>query len=446
MDNNSLTVVDKLLLALGEDTEFKKEKNLDTVAFKGQNRAFMKKWVANIEPYELLTLSVKNAINKTINLSESGVFYKNFPKNVTTPNYGDNWGRLANYIELNNRYIAEMYGNKCKNGIFSMIKLLPAIPPSAFSWANCIIISQVFPNIYGDGWAKPADIENSIYGIKLNAGYSENIISTDIKEKISAEEQLMAFNSLAWFRGIKTGFRMVISADQIKIANKNGQDISFDWKNKDHEELFINECTKLMKLGFEAMFIDSAKHIGGYDLQNYTGVGALPEYKQMQHILYEIRKRSKKTHISFVGEKSTDDFARYKNMGLNTGTDFITGDDFNKVKELSEKFKYDRIYAPGVEIENDNYEGGITYEQRLNRINTGLFGFYRASDKLPTFMQTNDIFPLRYDTSTHKIMMTNPSYSKDGTPKSHFKNAFAKKDGKEYNKKLGELFSFALEF
>ena len=142
-----------------------------------------------------------------------------------------------------------------------------------------------------------------------------------------------------------------------------------------------------MKLGFEAMFIDSAKHIGGYDLQNYTGVGALPEYKQMQHILYEIRKRSKKTHISFVGEKSTDDFARYKNMGLNTGTDFITGDDFNKVKELSEKFKYDRIYAPGVEIENDNYEGGITYEQRLNRINTGLFGFYRASDKLPTFIR-----------------------------------------------------------
>ena len=148
MDNNSLTVVDKLLLALGEDTEFKKEKNLETVAFKGQNRAFMKKWVANIEPYELLTLSVKNAINKTINLSEGGVFYKNFPKNVTTPNYGDNWGRLANYIELNNRYIAEMYGNKCKNGIFSMIKLLPAIPPSAFSWANCIIISQVFPNIF----------------------------------------------------------------------------------------------------------------------------------------------------------------------------------------------------------------------------------------------------------------------------------------------------------
>lgn len=446
MDNNKFTVVDKLLYALGENSIFTKDDSLNKRAFKGQNRAFMKKWVADIEPYELLTLTVKQAINMIMNLSESGNFYEKFPKNITSPNYGDNWGRLANYIELNNRFIAEMVGNKCKNGIFSMIKLLPAIPPSAFSWANCIIISQIFPNIYGDGWAKPADVENSIYGIKLNAGYSENIISFDIKEKISAEEQLMAFNQLAWFRGIKTGFRMVISADQIKIATKNGQDISFDWKNKGHEELFINECTKLMNLGFEAMFIDSAKHIGGYDLKNYTGVGALPEYSQMQHILYEIRKRSKKTYICFVGEKSTDDFARYKNMGLNTGTDFITGDDFDKVKELSEKLKYDRIYAPGVEVENDNYEGGISYEQRLNRINTGLFAFFRASDKLPTFMQTNDIFPLRYDTSTHKIMMTNPSFSTDGTPNSHFKNAFAQKDGKNYNKKLGELFSFALQF
>ena len=179
---------------------------------------------------------------------------------------------------------------------------------------------------------------------------------------------------------------------------------------------------------------------------NYTGVGALPEYSQMQYILYEIRKRSNMGGLSFVGEKSSDDFSRYKNMGLTAGTDFITGDDFYKVRELSEKIKYSREYAPGVEIENDNYEGGISYEQRLNRVNSALFGYYLASDKLPSFMQTNDIFPLRYDTNTHHIMMTNPSYSTDGTPESHYYNAFAHQDGKNYNKKLGELFAYALQF
>lgn len=446
MVNEHLNVVDKLLFAVNQTGDFTFDEDIINKAFKGINRAFMKKWLGGIMPSELLTKNLKESINDIINLSEGGYFYKKFPDKMHSPNYGDKWGRLANYIEINNRYISEMHNERCKNGIFGMIKILPAIPPSAFSFANCIIISQIFPNIFGDGYNKGPFEENSIYGIKLNAGYSENIISYEIQDKISPEEQLRAFNELCWFRGIKTGFRMVISADQIKIARKNEKDENFDWKNPYHQEIFINECVKLANLGFEAMFIDSAKHIGGYDMGNYTGVGALPEYSQMQYILYEIRKRSNMGGLSFVGEKSSDDFSRYKNMGLTAGTDFITGDDFYKVRELSEKIKYSREYAPGVEIENDNYEGGISYEQRLNRVNSALFGYYLASDKLPSFMQTNDIFPLRYDTNTHHIMMTNPSYSTDGTPESHYYNAFAHQDGKNYNKKLGELFAHALQF
>ena len=446
MVNEHLNVVDKLLFAVNQTGDFTFDKDIINKAFKGINRAFMKKWLGGIMPSELLTKNLKESINDIINLSEGGYFYKKFPDQMHSPNYGDKWGRLANYIEINNRYISEMHNERCKNGIFGMIKILPAIPPSAFSFANCIIISQIFPNIFGDGYNKGPFEENSIYGIKLNAGYSENIISYEIQDKISPEEQLRAFNELCWFRGIKTGFRMVISADQIKIARQNEKDENFDWKNPYHQEIFINECVKLANLGFEAMFIDSAKHIGGYDMGNYTGVGALPEYSQMQYILYEIRKRSNMGGLSFVGEKSSDDFSRYKNMGLTAGTDFITGDDFYKVRELSEKIKYSREYAPGVEIENDNYEGGISYEQRLNRVNSALFGYYLASDKLPSFMQTNDIFPLRYDTNTHHIMMTNPSYSTDGTPESHYYNAFAHQDGKNYNKKLGELFAHALQF
>ena len=59
-------------------------------------------------------------------------------------------------------------------------------------------------------------------------------------------------------------------------------------------------------------------------------------------------------------------------------------------------------------------------------------------------MQMEDLFPLRYDTNTHHLMMTNPSYSMDGTPKSHWENLFAKDDGKEYNKKVAELIVHAL--
>ncbi len=439
-----MNAVNKLLTALGENTKLKPDNWTKERTYYSIGCYPAKKWIASIVPSELLRRTVKKAVNSIATLSENDYFYEQFPDDIKSPDYGDNWGRLANYIELNNRAIAQMDKDRTCCGTLSCIKLLPAIPPSAKSWANCIIISQIFPNIFGDSYNKGPFEENSIYGIKLNAGYSDNIISTSLTDKISAEEQLQAFNDLAHFRGIKTGFRTVISADQIKVAYPDRQDETFSWQNPEHVELYIQESVKLMNLGFEAMFIDSAKHIGGYDMGNYTGVGALPDYPQMQYILNEIRHRSGKTTICFAGEKSTDDFDRYQNMGLNTGTDFITGDDFETVKALSEKLKYNRVYAPGVEIENDNYEGGISYEQRLHRINTALFAFYQASDKLPSFMQTNDIFPLRYDTNTHHIMMTNPSYSTDGTPQSHWDNLFAKDDGRFYNHKVGELFAHAL--
>ncbi len=402
-----------------------------------------KKWIANILPFELLKLNIKQAIDLIATLSESEIFFEFFPPEIQTPNYGDNWGRFANYIEINNRAISQMQNNKSCCGIINMIKLLPAIPPSAKSWANCIILSQIFPNIYGDGYTKAINIENSIYGIKLNCGYSANVIDYCLEDKIKSEEQLRAFNLLAHFRGIKTGFRTVISADQIKVVYPQYEE-NFNWNNEKHVELYINEHAKLVKLGFEAIFVDSAKHIGGYEMGNYTGVGALPQYHQAQYIFHEIRSRSNCQSIAIVGEKTNDDFIRYQNLGMNAGTDFIFGDDFNEVKNLSHKMKYNRTYAPGITIENDNYEGGMTYEQRLNRIRNALFGYEFASDKLASFMQTNDIFPLRYDTNTHHIMMSNPNYSTDGTAESHIENLFTKDDGRNYNRQVGELFAHAL--
>lgn len=435
-----MNYVNKLLNAFNYDTEL----NPDTWTYEHLYQSGIKKWIANILPYELLTRSIKESIESVVTLCECFTFYKDFPDIIETPNYGDKWGVRANYIEINNRAIAQMEGNLCKNGILSSIKILPAIPPSAKSWANCIILSQIFPNIYGDGYNKPYNEENSIYGIKLGIGYSRNIINYDILNTITPEEQFQAFNDLAHFHGLKTGFRTVISADQIKVSKEYEQDTSFSWDNPEHLELFINEHVKLINLGFEAIFIDSAKHIGGYDMANYTGVGALPSYEQMQYILYEIRARSGKTTLSFVGEKSTGDFARYKNLGLNSGTAFIEPENFDEVKHWSQKLKYEQEYSPGVEVSNDNDEGGRSYESRLNRINNSLFGYEYPSDKLPSFMQMEDLFPLRYDTNTHHLMMSNPSYSTNGTPESHWENLFTKDDGRNYNKKVAELFIYAL--
>ena len=435
-----MNYVNKLLNAFNYDTEL----NPDTWTYEHLYQSGIKKWIANILPYELLTRSIKESIESIVTLCECFTFYKKFPDIIETPNYGDKWGVRANYIEINNRAIAQMEGHLCKNGILSSIKILPAIPPSAKSWANCIILSQIFPNIYGDGYNKPYNEENSIYGIKLGIGYSRNIINYDILNTITPEEQFQAFNDLAHFHGLKTGFRTVISADQIKVSKEYEQDTSFSWDNPEHLELFINEHVKLINLGFEAIFIDSAKHIGGYDMANYTGVGALPSYEQMQYILYEIRARSGKTTLSFVGEKSTGDFARYKNLGLNSGTAFIEPENFDEVKHWSQKLKYEQEYSPGVEVSNDNDEGGRSYESRLNRINNSLFGYEYPSDKLPSFMQMEDLFPLRYDTNTHHLMMSNPSYSTNGTPESHWENLFTKDDGRNYNKKVAELFIYAL--
>lgn len=443
-DIGKLSCVSRYLLAKGFSPKLHYDKWAMEKAYFGIGLASRKKWLAKILPAELLKRSLKRAVESIVTLSEGGIFYRYFPENILTPNYGYNWGRSANYIEINNRAIAKMELGKCSCGLESAIKLLPAIPPSAKSWANCIVLSQIFPNIYGDGYNKPDWEENSIYGIKLNIGYSQNIIDYSIISDISAEEQFKIFNELAHFRGLKTGFRTVISEDQIKYSRYGKDDENFRWDNDEHLELFINEHVKLAKLGFDAIFIDSAKHIGGYDCDNYTGVGKLPQYQQMQYILYEIRKRSGVSSLSFIGEKSSVDFEHYKNMGLTAGTALVSADSIEEVKRWSDWFKYWREYAPGPEVSNDNDMGGRTYEQRLNRLNSCLFGFELASDKLPSFMQMADLFPLRYDTSTHQLMMSNPSYSLDGSPLSHWENLFTTEDGKLYNHLAAEKFAYAL--
>ena len=237
----------------------------------------------------------------------------------------------------------------CCCGIISAIKLLPAIPPSAFSWANCVILSQIWPNIFGDGYNKGLE-ENSIYGVRLNAGYSQNIIDFSIAGKVSPEEQFRAFNDIAHFRGLKTGFRVVISADQMKIAHPDGDDEGFDWCNADHQELWINECVKLCKLGFEAIFIDSAKHIGGYDCEKlyrcrrFAGIHPDAVYLKRNPL------QSRHDNTQFCRKKKVPaTLTVTKNLGLTAGTAFINPDDYETRERLGLKsLNMIGNYAPGI--------------------------------------------------------------------------------------------------
>ena len=124
-----MNTVNKLLKALGETTQL----SPDEWTKEKQFVSGMRKWVSDVVPSELLNRSVKDAVNSLMTLNQDGNFYSEFPEKILSPDYGDNWGVIANYIEINNRAVAEMYDNSCKNGILSSIKLLPAIPPSAKS-------------------------------------------------------------------------------------------------------------------------------------------------------------------------------------------------------------------------------------------------------------------------------------------------------------------------
>lgn len=399
-----------------------------------------KKWVAGVEPKELLNRDLKNSINSILTLVYGENMPKNIPSNIKTPNYGDNWGRHANYIEINNRALGEMHGDRTNSGILGAIKMLPAIPPSHDKWANCVLVSQLYPNIWGDGWNNNG--ENSLYGIKLEyERASDNIGWVNVGEKtFSPEEQIKAFNDLAHLRGLKTSFRMLISEDQLKLGD-SGQ---FRWENPDHMEAFIIACCKGIELGFDGIFFDSLKHVGGYDWGHYAGVGAVPSYDQMAFILDEVRKRTGRTDLSFSGEKAEGDSMRYKNMGVNAGASQMSARSVNEVKDSAHHQSGVREFAWGPVVSDDNDEGLTCYSERMDRINSALFGYDSAKEKLPSFMQMHDLFPLNYGTNTHNLMLENRNFSTDGTPKSHYDNLFATGPiERDYRNQVNEKFAWA---
>lgn len=371
-----------------------------------------KKWVT-INPEDLLKRSPEQAIQSICTLNN----YYDIPSYILSPNYGDKWGRRANYIEINPRTVALSQGNEKQEGLLNVIKLLPAIPPSSKSYANCIVLSQLYPTMGNYDDNKTGD--RSLYTVDLHSGISKNLTSRNLsrgRERMGNDEQVKAFNDLAHIRGLKTGIRMPLSEGQMTVKGR-----PFNW-DKD-EKAFIDACCWAVELGFDSIFFDSAKHVGDYDMGNYCGHGRIPNYKQMQYITNQIRSKTGRNDISLVGEKCNDD-TRFNDLGLTAGNDWGRADDFNSVMHEFKKQRWNDEYAAGPIISDDNDCGELNFETRLNRIKNAFNAYEDISYRLPTYMQMADIFPLSPYTNTHEQMMKSENRSGYGDIDSSYNNIF----------------------
>lgn len=351
-----------------------------------------KKWI-NARPRELLRLSPERTLQSLCTLIKPDNQYPGIPSYIPTPNFGDKWGRHANYIEINPRTIAKYNNGRATDGLLSTMKIMLGLPTSPNSFANCIMLSQLYPTFNGDG-TTGAD---SLYCANLHSGISQTLTCDGLYAKMGADEQVKAFNDMAHLLGFKTGFRIPLSSNQLKV---NGQ--PFNWY--DHEKAFIDACVWGIELGFDSIYFDSGKHV--VDMNCYQGNGAVPNNRQMAYITQRIREITGRCDIAFIGEKA-DKRQDFKYVGYTAGTDWGRPDNFESVRWEAQDQKWSRDYAAGPEVSNDNDHGSSRYEQwqRLNRLNSCLFGFDYKEDKLPTFMQLTDIFPLSPYTNTHEQMM-----------------------------------------
>ena len=346
-----------------------------------------KRWVC-APPNEVLKRSFADTINSVMTLTNQS----RIPDNIQSPNIrGDNWGRHANYIEVNPRLIAKYDKGRVSDGLIQTTKLMTMIPPSSNYAPNCIVLSQLYPSFYGDGTSH----DETLYHVDLHRGISKNLTCRGLDYKMGDDEQVRAFNDMAHLMGFKTAFRMPISSGQIRIKGEK-----FSWDR--HEKAYIDACVWAIELGFDGIFFDSAKHI--IDMDGYCGIGDVPNKHQMAYILNKIREQTGRCDLSFVGEKcdTRDD---YRQMGFTAGSYFESPYDINAVKWNSQILKKSYNYAPGLEVSNDNDCGRQSFEQRLQKLNSCLFGFEKPQDKLPAFMQINDILPINNNINIHQVMM-----------------------------------------
>ncbi len=409
----------KLFWILKGNNDVYEDNETKAQLYRGGNTGW-KKWV-NTSPEDLLKRSPMDAIQSICTLNKQPSCYPGIPSYIPTPNYGDKWGRRANYIEINPRTVALTEGDKKSEGLLNVMKLLPAIPPSSKSNANCIILSQLYPAMYRENDGRTG--HSSLYTVDLHSGISKNLTSDKLSrdgQKMGDDEQVKAFNDMAHLRGLKTGIRMPLSAGQMTVKGE-----PFDWNR--HEKAFIDACCWAVDLGFDSIFFDSAKHVGNWDMGNYCGSGSVPNFQQMQYITQQIRSKTGRNDIALIGEKC-DLNPRFKEMGLTAGNDWGRADNFESVMHEYDKQRWNDEYAAGPVISDDNDRGGMTFEQRLNRIKNAFHAYREHGWKLPVYMQMHDIFPLSPYSNTHDLMENGENRSTYGDVASHYNNIFNTSD------------------
>ena len=393
-----------------------------------------KNW-SKINPEDLLKRTPEQAIQSICTLNNN---YE-IPSYILSPDYGDKWGRRANYIEINPRLVAMTQGDEKQEGLLNVIKLLPAIPPSSKSYANCVILSQLYPTRGNYEDNKIGD--KSLYTVDLHSGISKNLTSKNLSrgnQRMGDDEQVKAFNDLAHIRGLKTGIRMPLSEGQMTVQGR-----PFNW-DKD-EKAFIDACCWAIELGFDSIFFDSAKHVGDYDMSYYCGEGRIPNYKQMQYITRQIREKTGRNDISIIGEKCSDD-SRFNDLGYTAGNDWGKADDFDSVMHEYKKQAWNDEYGAGPVISDDNDCGWLSFETRLNRIKNAFNAYEDVNYKLPTYMQMADIFPLSPYTNTHEQMMKSENRSTYGDIESGYNNIFnTSPEAYEYRMKVYKEFANVIE-
>ena len=388
-----------------------------------------KKWVVT-NPEDLLKRSPEQAIQSICTLNN----HLEIPSLVMSPDYGNKWGRRANYIEINPRTIAQTHGNTKEEGLLNTIKLLPAIPPSSKSVANCVILSELYPPMYNDNDGHTG--YGSLYTVNLHSGISKTLTSKNLSRgnnKMGDDEQVKAFNDLAHIRGLKTGIRLPLSEGQMTVQNR-----PFNW-DKD-EKAFIDACCWAVDLGFDAIYYDSAKHVGNYDMGNYCGTGRVPQFGQMQWINQQIREKTGRHDIALIGEKCSND-NRFKEMGLTAGNDWGKADNFSSVMHEYKQQRHNDEYAAGPVVSDDNDCGNLSFEQRRNRLGNALNAYEDVGYKLPVYMQMHDLFPLTPNTNTHNEMMHSYNRSSFGDIESNYNNTFnTSKEAKDF--RMGMYWEF----
>ena len=410
----------KLFWILKGNSDVYEDQETYRTLYKGGDTGW-KKWVSE-NPENLLKRSPMDAIQSICTLTKKNDHYPEIPNNIKTPDYGDKWGRRANYIEINPRTVALTEGDRKSEGLLNVMKLLPAIPPSPKSFANCVVLSQLYPAMNRENDGKTG--RSSLYTVDLHSGISKNLTSDKLcrdGQRMGDDEQVKAFNDMAHLRGLKTGIRMPLSAGQMTVKGE-----PFNWYK--HEKAFIDACCWAVDLGFDAIFFDSAKHVGNHEMHYYCGVGEVPNFQQMQYITQQIRSKTGRNDIALVGEKC-DMHPRNREMGLTAGNDWGRADDFNNILHEYDKQSWNDEYAAGPVISDDNDNCQMSLEQRLNRIKNAFNGHRDAGWRLPSYMQMHDIFPTSpYAKNTHELMEYGENKSTYGDVASHYNNIFNTSD------------------